>query len=209
MAAEAEAQAILQVQQALADSLKLLNEAAPNNQVVKLKALEAIQKMADGKATKIIIPSELQGLAGLADGGVLPAGVLVPDGTGGHHHIAGLDLQGDAAAGAGAEEGVSAPHLWSSSMAMTAEGPPMPVGAGGDFLAQQRAGPDVELPVVRDLFGVVKQGGDGGDPARVAGQDAVAAHVARGTQPMWYCLSRCCIPSPSFYKRSRKGPVRF
>ena len=66
MAAEAEAQAILQVQQALADSLKLLNEAAPNNQVVKLKALEAIQKMADGKATKIIIPSELQGLAGLA-----------------------------------------------------------------------------------------------------------------------------------------------
>ena len=66
MAAEAEAQAIMQVQQALADSLKLLNEAAPNNQVVKLKALETMQKMADGKATKIIIPSELQGLAGLA-----------------------------------------------------------------------------------------------------------------------------------------------
>ena len=66
MAAEAEAQAILQVQQALADSLKLLNEAAPNDQVVKLKALETMQKMADGKATKIIIPSELQGLAGLA-----------------------------------------------------------------------------------------------------------------------------------------------
>ena len=66
MAAEAEAQAILQVQTALADSLKLLNEAAPNAQVVKLKALEAMQKVADGKATKIIIPSELQGLAGLA-----------------------------------------------------------------------------------------------------------------------------------------------
>ena len=66
MAAEAEAQAIMQVQQALADSLKLLNEAAPNDQVVKLKALEAMQKVADGKATKIIIPSELQGLAGLA-----------------------------------------------------------------------------------------------------------------------------------------------
>ena len=68
MAAEAEAQAILQVQQALADSLKLLNAAAPNNQVVKLKALEAMEKMADGRATKIIIPSELQGLAGLAAG---------------------------------------------------------------------------------------------------------------------------------------------
>ena len=66
MAAEAEAQAIMQVQTALADSLKLLNEAAPNAQVVKLKALEAMEKVADGKATKIIIPSELQGLAGLA-----------------------------------------------------------------------------------------------------------------------------------------------
>ena len=66
MAAEAEAEAIAKVQQALADSLKLLNEAAPNDQVVKLKALEAMEKVADGKATKIIIPSELQGLAGLA-----------------------------------------------------------------------------------------------------------------------------------------------
>ena len=66
MAAEAEAQAIAEVQKALADSLKLLNEAAPNDQVVKLKALEAFQKLADGKATKIIIPSEIQGLAGLA-----------------------------------------------------------------------------------------------------------------------------------------------
>jgi regulator of protease activity HflC (stomatin/prohibitin superfamily) len=64
--AEGEAQAIMEVQKALADSLKLLNEAAPNDQVVKLKALETMEKVADGKATKIIIPSELQGLAGLA-----------------------------------------------------------------------------------------------------------------------------------------------
>ena len=68
MAAEAEAEVISKVQQALADSLKLLNESAPNDQVVKLKALEAMQKVADGKATKIIIPSELQGLVGLANG---------------------------------------------------------------------------------------------------------------------------------------------
>ena len=68
MAAEAEAQAIMQVQKAMADSLKLLNEAAPNDQVVKLKAIEAMQKVADGKATKIIIPSEMQGLVGLASG---------------------------------------------------------------------------------------------------------------------------------------------
>ena len=68
MAAEAEAEAITRVQTALAESLKLLNAAAPNDQVVKLKALEAMAKIADGKATKIIIPSELQGLAGLAAG---------------------------------------------------------------------------------------------------------------------------------------------
>ena len=66
MAAEAEAQSILKVQQALADSMRMLNENAPNDQVIKLKALEALGKVADGKATKIIIPSEIQGLAGLA-----------------------------------------------------------------------------------------------------------------------------------------------
>ena len=66
MAAEAEAQSILKVQQAMADSMRMLNENAPNEQVIKLKALEALQKVADGKATKLIIPSEIQGLAGLA-----------------------------------------------------------------------------------------------------------------------------------------------
>jgi len=66
MKAEGEAEAIRQVQTALADSIRLLNEAAPNDQVVKLKALEAFAKAADGKATKIIIPSEIQGLVGLA-----------------------------------------------------------------------------------------------------------------------------------------------
>ena len=64
--ADGEAQAIMAVQKAMADSLALLNEKAPNDQVIKLKALEAMQKIADGKATKIIIPSELQGFAGLA-----------------------------------------------------------------------------------------------------------------------------------------------
>ena len=66
MAAEAEAEAILKVQQATADAIKLINEAAPGEAVIKIKALEAFTKAADGKATKIIIPSELQGLAGLA-----------------------------------------------------------------------------------------------------------------------------------------------
>ena len=66
--ADGEAQAIRSVQQALADSLEMLNEKAPNDNVLKLKAIEAMQKVADGQATKIIIPSEIQGLVGLAQG---------------------------------------------------------------------------------------------------------------------------------------------
>ena len=66
--ADGEAQAILAVQKALADSLALLNDKAPNDQVIKLKAIEAMQKIADGQATKIIIPSEMQGMVGLANG---------------------------------------------------------------------------------------------------------------------------------------------
>ena len=66
--AEGEAEAIRSVQQALADSLAMLNEKAPNDSVLKLKAIEAMQKIADGNATKIIIPSEMQGLVGLANG---------------------------------------------------------------------------------------------------------------------------------------------
>ena len=66
--ADGEAQAILAVQKAMADSLDLLNQKAPNDQVVKLKAIQAMEKVADGQATKIIIPSEMQGLVGLANG---------------------------------------------------------------------------------------------------------------------------------------------
>ena len=66
--ADGEAQAIRAVQQALADSMAMLNDKAPNDQVIKLKAIEAMQHVADGKATKIIIPSEMQGLVGLANG---------------------------------------------------------------------------------------------------------------------------------------------
>ena len=64
----ADGRSIEVVQQALADSLVQLNKANPNAAVLQLKALEAFQKAADGKATKIIIPSEIQGLAGLAAG---------------------------------------------------------------------------------------------------------------------------------------------
>ncbi|MCB6366992.1 SPFH/Band 7/PHB domain protein [Intestinibacillus massiliensis] len=64
--AEGEAEALLTVQKALADSLRLLNDASPNDAVIRVKALEAFAKAADGKATKIIIPSEIQSLAGLA-----------------------------------------------------------------------------------------------------------------------------------------------
>ncbi len=68
MEAEAEAAAILRVNEAMANSLKLLNESNPTDPVIRIKALEAFQAAANGKATKIIIPSEIQGLAGLAEG---------------------------------------------------------------------------------------------------------------------------------------------
>ena len=64
--AEGEAESIRNVQQALADTIRQLNEANPSQSVIAIKSLEAFQKAADGKATKIIIPSEIQGLAGLA-----------------------------------------------------------------------------------------------------------------------------------------------
>ena len=64
--AAGEAEAILAIQRAVADSIKMLNESAPSKEVVALKSLEAFGKAADGQATKIIIPSEIQGLAGLA-----------------------------------------------------------------------------------------------------------------------------------------------
>ena len=66
--AEGEAEAIRQVQQALADSMAMLNEKAPNDQVIKLKSIQAMEKVAEGQATKIIIPSPMQGMVGLANG---------------------------------------------------------------------------------------------------------------------------------------------
>ena len=64
--AEGEAEAILKVQQAKADGIRMLREAGADNAVLQIKSLEAFEKAADGKATKIIIPSDIQGIAGLA-----------------------------------------------------------------------------------------------------------------------------------------------
>lgn len=66
--AEGEAEAILKIQQATADGIKMINESSPGNGFITMKSLEAFEKAADGKATKIIIPSEIQGMAGLAAG---------------------------------------------------------------------------------------------------------------------------------------------
>jgi len=66
--AEGQAEAILKVQQAMADGIRLLNAAHPSQEVIKVRALEAFAAAANGRATKIIIPSEIQGLAGLANG---------------------------------------------------------------------------------------------------------------------------------------------
>ena len=64
--AEGEAEAILQIQRATAQGIQMINESSPSNAVISLKSLDAFEKIADGKATKIIIPSNIQGLAGLA-----------------------------------------------------------------------------------------------------------------------------------------------
>ena len=66
--ADGQAQAILAVQKATADAIAMLNDKAPNEQVLKLRAIDAMKTIADGQATKIIIPSEIQGLVGLANG---------------------------------------------------------------------------------------------------------------------------------------------
>jgi regulator of protease activity HflC (stomatin/prohibitin superfamily) len=64
--AEGEAEAILKVQRATAEGLKMLKNAAPDNQVIALKSLEALAQVADGQATKLIIPSEIQNLTAVA-----------------------------------------------------------------------------------------------------------------------------------------------
>lgn len=61
--AEGEAQALLMVQKAKADSIRLINEAAPSQNMLALRSMEAMEKVADGQATKIIVPSEMQNLA--------------------------------------------------------------------------------------------------------------------------------------------------
>ena len=66
--AQGEAEALLTVQRATAEGIKLINAAAPSDAVLKLKSLEAFAAAAEGQATKIIIPSEIQGIAGLAEG---------------------------------------------------------------------------------------------------------------------------------------------
>ena len=63
--AEGEAEAILTVQRAMAESIRMLNEADPSQKVLTLRSLETLQKVADGKATKLIVPSEIRNLAGL------------------------------------------------------------------------------------------------------------------------------------------------
>ena len=78
MEAEAQAAAILKVKEAEAEGLRLLTAAAPSHEVIQLKSLEAFAAAADGKATKIIIPSEIQGLAGLAEGVIQAVSPVVP-----------------------------------------------------------------------------------------------------------------------------------
>ena len=109
-------------------------------------------------------------------GGVLQAGVLKADGPGGHHDVPGLDVQVDAAAGAHPDKGVG-PDGGQLLHGDGGGGAADARGAHGHLLPQERPGIDAVLPVLAHELGVVKERGDGFAPARVAGQDAVAAHI--------------------------------
>ena len=111
---------------------------------------------------------------------VFPAGMLKANGAGGHHDVPRLHIQVDAAAGPGADKGIRT-ALVQLLHGNGRGGAADPRGAGGHFLSQQRAGPDIVFPVAGHLAGVVKQRRDGGHPSRIARQDTIASHVAGGT----------------------------
>ena len=117
---------------------------------------------------------------GELDGGVLTAGMLEADGAGGDDHIAGLDIQVDAAAGAHPDERIRA-HGVELLHGDGGRGAADAGGADADLLPQQRAGVDGELPVGHHKMGVIQQGGNFLTAARVAGGDDVAAYVALHT----------------------------
>ena len=113
----------------------------------------------------------------ILDGGVLPAGMLKADGAGGDDDVAGLHIQMDAAAGAHPEEGIRADivqllHGDGGGRAADAG------GADGNFFAQERAGVDGVLPIAGDKLCIVKQRRYGLAAARIAGEDAIASHIA-------------------------------
>ena len=105
--------------------------------------------------------------------------MLKADRAGSHHDVPGLDVHINAPAGARADEGIRA-ALVELLHGDGGGGAADAGGAGRHLLSQQRAGPDVVLPVIGHLLRVVKVGGNGGDPAGVAGEDAVTADVVGG-----------------------------
>ena len=137
---------------------------------------------------------------GELDGGVLQAGVLKPDGPGGHHDVSGLDVQIDAAAGAHPDKGVRA----DGGQLLHGDGGGGPADAGGahrHLLPQERPGINPVLPVLAHEPGVVEQRRDGLAAARVAGQDAVAAHVAGDAIDVvlsFQFLHNGCLPKRRF-----------
>ena len=120
------------------------------------------------------------GHGGVLDGRILPAGMLEADGAGGHHHVAGADIQIDAAAGTHPDKGVGA-DIVQLLHGDGGRGAADAGGTDGDLLPQQGAGVDGVLPILGHEVRVVKQGGDFFAAAGVAGQDHIPAHVALHT----------------------------
>ena len=135
------------------------------------------------------------------NGSVFQARVLIANGAGGHHQVAGLNVHVNTATGAGTQKGVCTAlvqFLHSDSCGWSTDAG----GAGSDLLAQQRAGPHVVFPVAGHLMGVVQKRGDGGNPAGIAGEDAIAANVsglAADMKLLFHGLHGKRLQSVSFY----------
>ena len=120
---------------------------------------------------------------GVFNGGILQRSMFKADGTAGHHHVPGTDLQINAAAGAYPDEGIRA-DVAELLQSDDSRGAADACGADGNLLPQEGAGIDVVLPVHADMYRIVEISGDGLTAARVTGQEHIATHIAFGAVDM-------------------------
>ena len=145
------------------------------------------------------------GHCGIFNGCVLQRGVLKPDGTGGNHHIAGFHIHMDTAAGAYPHEGICSnvyQFFHGNGGGRSAD----TGGANGNLLPQEGAGPDVVLPIHADVNRIIKMLCDGLTATGVAGQQHIAAYVARNALNVKLFFSSLHNALPSFVVIGYGGP---